>query len=119
MLMTLIVFLRHLEYFQGIIFLTSNRVSVFDPAIKSRIHLALQYRSPGKDIRRMLWKSRLLSVPMSEIDNAVDVDEMAERLSTVKMNGREISNTVNTACTLARSQGTKLVLKDLKTCIGV
>lgn len=67
----------------------------------------------------MLWKSRLLSVPAIEIDDTIDVDEMAQRLSTVKMNGREISNTVTTACTLARSQGAKLTLNDLKICIGV
>jgi AAA+ superfamily predicted ATPase len=33
----LAVFLRHLEYFQGIIFLASNRVEVFDAAVKSRM----------------------------------------------------------------------------------
>ncbi len=67
-MLMVIVFLRQLEYFQGIIFLTSNRVSVFDQAIKSRIHLALQYASPGKAVRRTLWKKNLENIPVEELD---------------------------------------------------
>ncbi|KAL3473536.1 hypothetical protein BJX99DRAFT_261195 [Aspergillus californicus] len=37
------VFLRDLEYYEGILFLTTNRVGVFDEAIKSRIHMSLYY----------------------------------------------------------------------------
>ncbi|KIJ41614.1 hypothetical protein M422DRAFT_172003, partial [Sphaerobolus stellatus SS14] len=35
------VFLHQLEYFQGILFLTCNRGTALDPAIKSRMHLFL------------------------------------------------------------------------------
>lgn len=49
------VFLKHLEYFSGIVFLTSNRVRVFDKAMKSRIHLALEYQPPNIDMRRRIW----------------------------------------------------------------
>ena len=45
------VFLRELEYYQGIIFLTTNRVSQIDDAIASRIHLPLKYKSLGLDAR--------------------------------------------------------------------
>ena len=37
------VFLRELEHFDGILFLTTNRMQTFDPAILSRIHLPLRY----------------------------------------------------------------------------
>ncbi|KAH7144593.1 hypothetical protein B0J13DRAFT_47647 [Dactylonectria estremocensis] len=37
------VFLRCLEYYAGILFLTTNRVGGIDPAFKSRIHLSLYY----------------------------------------------------------------------------
>lgn len=37
------IFLRLLEYFQGILFLTTNRVETFDDAFQSRIHVALRY----------------------------------------------------------------------------
>jgi SpoVK/Ycf46/Vps4 family AAA+-type ATPase len=37
------IFLRILEYFEGFLFLTSNRVENIDAAFESRIHLSLQY----------------------------------------------------------------------------
>ena len=39
------VFLRSLEYYAGILFLTTNRVGGIDPAFKSRIHMSLLYSS--------------------------------------------------------------------------
>jgi len=50
------VFLRLLEYFQGILFLTSNRVETFDEAFQSRIHLALKYGELAPKARRTVWK---------------------------------------------------------------
>ncbi|KAK3306395.1 P-loop containing nucleoside triphosphate hydrolase protein [Chaetomium strumarium] len=37
------VFLRVLEYYSGILFLTTNRVGTLDEAFKSRIHVSLHY----------------------------------------------------------------------------
>ncbi|KAI0118733.1 hypothetical protein GGR51DRAFT_497428 [Nemania sp. FL0031] len=37
------VFLRVLEYYRGILFLTTNRVGTLDEAFKSRIHVSLYY----------------------------------------------------------------------------
>lgn len=37
------VFLRVLEYYNGVLFLTTNRVGTIDEAFKSRIHLSLYY----------------------------------------------------------------------------
>ncbi|RMJ07908.1 hypothetical protein CDV36_012492 [Fusarium kuroshium] len=37
------VFLRILEYYNGILFLTTNRVGTLDEAFKSRIHMSLYY----------------------------------------------------------------------------
>ncbi|XMA16702.1 hypothetical protein WAI453_009493 [Rhynchosporium graminicola] len=111
------VFLRQLEYFQGIIFLTSNRVSVFDQAIKSRIHLALQYTSSGREVRRMLWEKHLAHVPAKELD--LNLEEALVAVEGVEMNGREISNAITTAKTLAKSEGSKLKLEYLQTIVQV
>ncbi|KAH9874551.1 hypothetical protein IAQ61_003740 [Plenodomus lingam] len=53
------VFLRVLEYYSGILILTTNRVGQFDEAIKSRIHISLYY--PPLDRKRTLkiWKMNL------------------------------------------------------------
>lgn len=43
MLTYLTVFLRVLEYYHGLLFLTTNRVGTIDEAFKSRIHISLYY----------------------------------------------------------------------------
>jgi len=111
------VFLKHLEYFQGIIFLTSNRVDVFDAAVKSRIHLALQYSSPSVAVRLELWNQRLSSLGADQLD--LDIDEVLSAVRQVEMNGREISNTLNTALTLARNAGEKLRLEHIESVVQV
>lgn len=50
------IFLRLLEYFQGILFLTTNRVETFDDAFQSRIHVALRYGELTAKARRTVWK---------------------------------------------------------------
>ncbi|KAF2817426.1 P-loop containing nucleoside triphosphate hydrolase protein [Mytilinidion resinicola] len=49
------VFLRLLEYYEGIMFLTSNRMKAFDTAFKSRIHLAINYPRLSGPSQRELW----------------------------------------------------------------
>ncbi|KAF4637186.1 hypothetical protein G7Y89_g892 [Cudoniella acicularis] len=43
------VFLRVLEYYSGILFLTTNRVRALDEAFKSRIHVSLYYPPLSKE----------------------------------------------------------------------
>jgi len=126
------MFLRTLEYFQGIIFLTSNRVSVFDQAIKSRVHLALQYAPPNMTSRRQLWRNALRGLPGWSTDfvggrDGRGGDDGAERafeevldvVEKAEMNGREISNSIHTALTLARDEKKPLGRGDLETIIEV
>jgi AAA+ superfamily predicted ATPase len=118
------VFLKQLEYFQGILFLTSNRVAVFDPAIRSRIHLALQYHAPDQSRRTLLWRQKLSSLPKEVVD--FDIEQAVKVLSGPDMNGREISNAVNTARTLGAAENDdgsevdgKIKLEDLETVVQV
>ena len=53
------VFLRKLEYYEGIMFLTTNRAEEFDPEILSRIHLMLRYENPITEARRNIWANFL------------------------------------------------------------
>ncbi|KAI1328142.1 hypothetical protein F5Y16DRAFT_398785 [Xylariaceae sp. FL0255] len=50
------VFLRSLEYYAGILFLTTNRVGSIDPAFKSRIHVSLFYPSFSLEQTRQLYE---------------------------------------------------------------
>ena len=45
-------FLRKLEYYDGVLFLTTDLVHQFDDAILDRIHLVMEYDKLGKDARK-------------------------------------------------------------------
>lgn len=83
------VFLKELEYFGSIVFLTTNRLASFDRAMKSRIHLALSYGPPGDGTRRQIWEHCLNGFPAEERDMD-NVNEVTSALSMMKVNGREI-----------------------------
>jgi SpoVK/Ycf46/Vps4 family AAA+-type ATPase len=53
------VFLRQLEYYNGILFLTTNMVGVIDPAFRSRIHIILEYKPLSLDTAEKIWRNRL------------------------------------------------------------
>ena len=53
------VFLRVLEYYRGILFLTTNRVGTFDDAFKSRIHMSLYYPPLGRKSTIEVWRMNL------------------------------------------------------------
>tara|TARA_R110001583_G_scaffold195249_1_gene370887 strand:- start:2075 stop:3778 length:1704 start_codon:yes stop_codon:yes gene_type:complete len=50
------VFLRVLEYFNGLLFLTTNRVNDIDEAIVSRCIAMIKYYPPNQEDRRRIWQ---------------------------------------------------------------
>ncbi|KAG6364766.1 hypothetical protein INS49_006370 [Diaporthe citri] len=53
------VFLRVVEYYEGIMFLTTNRVSTIDPAFQSRINVSLEYPELDRNSRKGIWETLL------------------------------------------------------------
>jgi hypothetical protein len=49
-------FLRTLEYFNGLLFLTTNRIDDVDDAIISRMVALFKYDTPTEEMRPALWK---------------------------------------------------------------
>lgn len=98
------VFLRELERFDGIMFLTTNRVQSFDTAMMSRIHLALEYKPLGIDSRRAVWKFFLEKARTQH--GASDLTELVDIVAHKELNGREIRNTVLVAQSMAVYEGT-------------
>jgi SpoVK/Ycf46/Vps4 family AAA+-type ATPase len=49
------VFLRKLEYCQAILFLTTNRVTEFDDAILSRMHVMITFPEIDRHSRKQIW----------------------------------------------------------------
>lgn len=58
-LMELAVFLRQLEYYKGVLFLTTNRISTMDAAFQSRIQVAIEYKELKPKARAMVWRGLL------------------------------------------------------------
>lgn len=50
------VFLRVLEYFNGLLFLTTNRIGDIDEAIISRCIAMIRYHQPGFEDRKRIWR---------------------------------------------------------------
>jgi hypothetical protein len=50
------VFLRVLEYFNGLLFLTTNRVDDIDEAIVSRCIALIKFHPPEREDRRKIWR---------------------------------------------------------------
>jgi hypothetical protein len=95
------VFLRLTEYHQGVMFLTTNRVTEFDPAFYSRITVAIKYDNLSSDNRLQIWQNLLLAASMP---TAIDVD----KLCGYNINGRQIKNAIRLAHGLAKSQGVEV-----------
>ena len=110
------IFLRELEHYEGILFLTTNRVETFDEAFKSRIHVPLKYEDLTSDSRKKIWRNFLTRFTKDELE----LDEKGyESLAEAKINGRQIKNVVRTAKSLAQFNEEKLDLKKLKQAIQI
>ncbi|KAI7306926.1 hypothetical protein KC326_g7763 [Hortaea werneckii] len=100
-------FLRRMEYFRGLLFLTTNRVGQIDDAFVSRVHMAIGYERLSPDFRRNIWEGffrklereragRILVGPSAK-KFVLHSDEVQK----IELNGREIRNALQTAITLA------------------
>lgn len=84
------VFLRTLEYYQGIMFFTTNRVKEIDAAIASRIHFKIQYANLGPDQRRGVW-NYFLGKAVTPQGLPVYSRRSFESLIGKDLNGREVA----------------------------
>ncbi|KAK8098144.1 P-loop containing nucleoside triphosphate hydrolase protein [Apiospora kogelbergensis] len=117
------VFLRLLEYFSGILFLTTNRVASFDDAFKSRIHIPIRYTNLSQESRLQIWRNFLARVPRGEGDSKSDDKSKVAPLVSEKdlvtlaehdLNGRQIKNVIKAAESLAAFEGKPLNMEQLQ-----
>lgn len=96
------MFLRALDYFQGILFLTTNRVGHFDEAFMSRIHLPLGYEKLNDDSRAQIWENLFDKLQEDHEKNegpeitydyrAKEYVQISQEVTGLEWNGREIRN---------------------------
>lgn len=105
------MFLRILEYYRGILILTTNRVGAFDEAFKSRIHLPLYYPVLNREQTLSIWRMNLARVRQRKHENITidekDIENFAEKHfdyhsnRSGPWNGRQIRNAIQTAIAMA------------------
>ncbi|KAK0640441.1 Protein CdcH [Lasiodiplodia hormozganensis] len=111
------VFLRLLEYYRGILFLTSNRVESFDEAFRSRIHLKINYPDLNAEAKIGIWKNFIEASRKKNGSNVSDAN--IKELAEYPLNGREIKNMVKTAQLLASREKWPLEMRHFKVCLDV
>lgn len=119
------VFLRTLEYYSGILFLTSNRVGSIDLAFKSRIHMALSYKRIDRAGTCEIWGNILDSIDKDNDKQRVKIDydredllawavdhfEEMEKNQLPTWNGRQIRNAFQSAIALASHERLEKIRK--------
>ena len=120
--------LRILEYFDGILILTTNRVLKLDIAMLSRIHYAVHFTNLDKKQEELIWDQQLKQLdPQTgncEPAEKKRIDDWAKGyLKTqrgnsynqrIRLNGREIQNVFKTAQRLASGKNRKIKREDLE-----
>lgn len=115
------VFLRVLEYYDGLLFLTTNRPGALDEAFKSRIHLKLWYPHLTRTQTRDIWTMNLERLDKIETERhrrdphvkplriakrkimqfAGKLFETLKKEKRAPWNGRQIRNSFQVASSLA------------------
>jgi hypothetical protein len=97
------VFLRVLEYYTGILFLTTNVVDSIEPAIYSRMSLFVKYEDLNLKDRKLLWTNFL-----NHIGFRHPSQEFWDSILPLNINGRVIRNIIQNAQILAQSKRSSL-----------
>ena len=133
------VFLQSLEYYQGTLFLTTNRAAAFDEAFESRVHIAMNYTELSPSSRKEVWKTflsppsaspspsisgsssmpaDLSSEPIERKKSAISDSEIDEFVQ-MDLNGRQIKNVVKSAGLLALSERGPLNAEHIRTVLRI
>jgi hypothetical protein len=83
------MFLWTLEYYQGLLFLMTNRVESIDDAISSRIHVMIKYEGLSFTNCLELWKAFLDKISPIFGGSQLSEEELQE-LARKHLNGREV-----------------------------
>ncbi len=106
------VFLRVLEYFNGLLFLTTNRIDDIDEAIISRCIAMISYHPPHREDRMKIWQVMTEQFELS-IDATV-IEQLADTFSTAT--GREIKGLTKLAAKFCAQKQLAPTLEVFKRC---
>ncbi|GAA5875179.1 hypothetical protein JCM8547_005544 [Rhodosporidiobolus lusitaniae] len=129
------IFLRLLEYFSGVLILTTNNIERFDEAFLSRSAVVLHFPELDKPSRQLLWERFLLkTLPRPSSSGSPSFSSFAcpspppsstlshfdlSLLASHALNGREIKHAVQTAQAIALVEGEELGMRHVEEVIRV
>ncbi|KAI1077367.1 P-loop containing nucleoside triphosphate hydrolase protein [Whalleya microplaca] len=105
--------LSAVEYFEGVLFLTTNRFEAIDSAFKSRIHLSIAYQPLSLDGKKQLWQDFITRAYAKEHLPPWVTKRFLDKVAEAPVNGREIRNIVRMAHALARNKGRAIKAEDI------
>jgi hypothetical protein len=100
-------FLRLLEYYNGVLILTTNRVTTMDEAFFSRMSLALHYRDFEEGARAAVVRNLLDANGVRLSDSEID------EIATSDANGRQIKSAIRLSRFLAREENRAVSAGDI------
>lgn len=90
-----------LEYYRGIVFLTTNRLGTIDAAFQSRVSLGIKYGPLLIEQREQIWRNLLDRLGPSEIEGRQEIMSCIDAIKQWELNGRQIRNVLRMAQLLA------------------
>lgn len=113
------IFLRELEYFDGILFLTTNRPGDIDEAFRSRIHISIGLKALDAAERRKVWAVFIKDLDLSDKEKAALLQHVTDKFDGDKLNGRQIRNSIRTALALAQLKKEKVTAEHLDRVVSI
>jgi hypothetical protein len=107
------VFLRKLEYYQGILILTTNLIHTIDEAFRSRISVAYAYEKLDVAACERVWRDFIEEMDERKVNKKGLLAEV-ERWGKLNLNARQIRNILMTAETIMLDQISFLQAEDVE-----
>lgn len=104
------VFLRVLEYYQSVLFLTTNRADMVDDAVASRCVAKITYDVPSQEDQLEIWKvlatAQGVLLPVETLRQIVKDND--------GLTGRDVKNLLKLAILVSSSRGTPITADTVK-----
>lgn len=107
-----------LEYYDGILILTTNRLSSIDIAVLSRLNLAVGYTQLGQLASENIWTKFLKRINFDgdrELEKVKKLVKKDSKKNKLALNGRQIRNIISSAQAIAKQDnGRRLKFEDIE-----
>ena len=114
------VFLRQLEYFDGVLFLTTNRPGSLDEAFQSRIHITIGLPELHAESQMKVWSIFVKDLAIGEAEKIAILKHVKEDIEkNGNLNGRQIRNAVRTAIAIAAQKKEQVSEHHIKDVLGI